>query len=115
MGPSHDPFVVALMRRHEDEAARVGRIVFRWCDLTLMIYMDTGGSVELKLADDEVAILRSRIISEGIEFVDCVARQLLRYAEGEKVVIERADIGDEEDLPEHVRCTTSWFPKKREG
>lgn len=115
MGPPHDPFVVALTRRHEDEDARVSRIVFRWRDSTLMIYLGTGGGVELKLANDEVATLRSRIVSEGIEFVDRVSRQLLICAEGEKVDIERADVGDDKDLPEYVRCTTSWFPKKHGG
>lgn len=105
-----DPFVVGVVALHGAIIERIGRVVYRWNDATLTIYL-RGQSEALHWLAGEEAMFRTRARAEGVEFVDRVVRQFFRHAGWTDMDIERADIGDEEDVPPAVRCTTTWFLK----
>lgn len=108
-----DPFVIALVRLHPS-VERICRVVFRRTDLTITIYLWSGGNCgeELRLFLGEEETLRARADVEGIEFVERVVMQLFRHVGSREDDIERSDVEDEEGVPEAVRRTTSWFPKR---
>lgn len=104
-----DPFVIALKNLHGSVIERICRIVYRQADHSLIIGLWSGD--ELRLFPIEEATFQSRAQVEGIEFVERVARQLLRHTGWSDAEIERADISDDKNIPPVVRCTTTWFPK----
>lgn len=108
-GVSFDPFVIALKNLQGSAIERICRIVYKRTDHSLIIFLWSGD--ELHLFPAEEATFRSRARVEGIEFVERVARQLLRHTGWSDAEIERADISDDENMPPAIRCTTSWFPK----
>lgn len=110
-----DQFVLSVGRWHESEIDKIKSAVYNWVDRTLVINIRGYGGCDepLRMIPDIQTILRPMAHEAALEFVDKVVRRLFKQLDWTDLSIERADIGDDEQVPEIGRCTTTWFLKIR--